>query len=304
MSGFERKHAEHIRLVFQDAALRCSERCLYQSAKWYVKLSVSVASSRSKFHFVRAAELSTSLPSTGDFTSSPDTDSDLPMRDAEQPNSSILSVLSSNPEPSEAGLEAREASKYLLAKSYFDCREYDRCAAVFLPSNISREPLAPTSPTAATRTPSKVSEGKAKESGPTAAPLPSRNVLPQMSQKSLFLALYAKYMSGEKRKDEDCEMILGPADEGSTMNKELVGLGRTLEAWFVDHEAKGQDSQGWLEYLYGLVLIKGKSEEEGKKWLIRSVRRYSYNWGAWLELSELIGSIEEVCCLFRPIGIN
>ena len=103
-------------------------------------------------------------------------------------------------------------------------------------------------------------------------------------------------MSGEKRKDEESEMILGPADAGTTINRELVGLGRGLEGWFAEQAAKGthEDTQGWLEYLYGIVLAKGKTEEDAKRWLIRSVHRCPYNWGAWLELSELLGSVEEV----------
>lgn len=104
-------------------------------------------------------------------------------------------------------------------------------------------------------------------------------------------------MSGEKRKDEDSEMILGPLDGGNTLNKELAGIGKSLEEWFADRTAKGADSenQGWLEYLYGLVLIKGKSEKVGKTWLMLSLKRFPWNWSAWLELSELLGSVEEVC---------
>lgn len=225
----------------------------------------------------------------------PDIDLDMPMHDAGQPDPAISMVISSNRDTGEAILEAREATKYLLAKSYFDCREYDRCAAVFLPFNESREPLTAT-------TPVPPSKGKGKESGPSplATPTPPRNTLPQLSQKALFLALYAKYLSGEKRKDEETEMILGPADGGTTVNKELVDLGRTLEAWFSDRVAKGLEdkNQGWLEYLYGVVQIKGKSKNAGKHWLMESVHRYPYNWSAWVELSEAIDSHEQVYFFF------
>lgn len=221
----------------------------------------------------------------------PDIDLDMPMQDSEDPDPIIPIVFSSNHDAGEARLEARDASKYLLAKSYFDCREYDRCAAVFLPFNISREPLSAT-------TPVKSSKGKGKETSPSssAGPISPRNTLPQLSQKALFLALYAKYLSGEKRKDEESEVILGPADGGATVNKELVDLGRILEAWFVDRAAKGLEgkNQGWLEYLYAVVLIKGKSKEVGKNWLVKSVHRNPYNWSAWVELSEAIESFEQV----------
>ena len=219
------------------------------------------------------------------------------MQDVDLPQS-MPDFLSSNSDPEEAQLEAQELPKYLLAKSYFDCREFDRCAAVFLPSILPRGPLAPTSPNAKARTPPKAAKGKARESSPNAetSAVPPSNVLPRLSQKSLFLALYAKYMSGEKRKNEESEMILGPADGGGTVNRELVGLARNLEGWLVDRAARGLagSNQGWLEYLYGIILAKGKTEEDAKGWLIRSVHLYPFNWGAWLELSELLENLEDL----------
>ena len=227
------------------------------------------------------------------------------MQDADSPPS-MPTFLSSNSDPEEARLEARELSKYLLAKSYFDCREFDRCAAVFLPSILPRAPLAPTSPNS--KAPTKPAKGKARESSPNAetSAVPPSNVLPRLSQKSLFLALYAKYMSGEKRKNEESEMILGPADGGSTVNRELVGLARTLEGWFADRAGRGLagSNQGWLEYLYGIVLAKGKTEEDAKGWLIRSVHLYPYNWGAWLELSELLERFEDLQKITREMPQN
>ena len=215
--------------------------------------------------------------------------------DQHHPHSSSAVFSPANPDPDEARLEALECSKYLLAKSYFDCREYDRCAAVFLPSTLPRPPLSPSSPSPKSRTSPKVNKGKEKESDDHLPTSPG-NALPKLSQRSLFLALYAKYLSGEKRKDEDGEMILGPADGGTTVNKELVGIATGLQAWFADRTATGLDGshQGWLEYLYGVVLAKGKSDLEAQRWLLRSVHLFPFNWGAWLELSELMNSVEAV----------
>lgn len=214
-------------------------------------------------------------------------------------SSSISPVLNfANSDPEEARLEAQELSRYLLAKSYFDCREFDRCSAVFIPSSLPKGPLSPTSRNSKSKTPTKAGKGKAKESSVNAGveSEPPTNVLPKLSQKALFLALYSKYMSGEKRKNEESEMILGPADGGTTVNKELVGITRSLEGWFADREANGLSgtNQGWLEYLYGIVLAKGKTEEDARRWFVRSVHLYPFNWGAWLELSELLNNVEEV----------
>lgn len=44
------------------------------------------------------------------------------------------------------------------------------------------------------------------------------------SSKSVFLKLYARFMSGEKKKDEDSEMVMGPRDGEVTPNRELQPL--------------------------------------------------------------------------------
>lgn len=115
-----------------------------------------------------------------------------------------------------------------------------------------------------------------------------------LSQKSLFLALYARYIAGEKRKDEESEMILGPQDGGVTMNKELTGISTVLEEWFAISPEEGRQPQGWLEYLYGIVLVKGKSEHMAIEWFIRSVNCYPYIWGVWQEMSSILNTTEEV----------
>ena len=220
------------------------------------------------------------------------------MQDDREASPTLPVVWSANSDPHEARLEAREAGKYLLAKSYFDCREFERCTAVFLPSGLPSGALSSTSPNVNTTRTSPIKSTKGKSKEPQYAKLgadsmPLRNSLPGLSQKAIFLALYAKYMSGEKRKDEESEMILGPADKGSAVNKELVGISRALEGWFATRSPK-HNSGGWLEYLYGIVLAKGKNEEDAKAWLIRSVHLCPFNWGAWLELNDLIGSVEDV----------
>ena len=242
------------------------------------------------------AELSTSLPSLGDMTPTSESATDSFMQDVDQQTPQISVAASINTDPEEARLERQEFSKYLLAKSYYDCREYDRCASVFLPIGFSKASLASaTSPTSQRSAP-RSAKGKGKAAEGSSAASRIAVALPHLSQKSLFLALYAKYMAGEKRRDEDSEMALGPNDNGSTVNKELVAISRSLESWFAERETKGKSAQnqGWLEYLYGIVSVRGKTEDDAKQWLLKSISIFQYNWGAWIELSELIGSQEEV----------
>lgn len=231
----------------------------------------------------RAAELLDSLPEPSTTTTTATAAGNL---------SSIYvhPALSPNTDPQEAALEAKELNKYLLAKSLFDCKEYDRCSAVFLDesylsgllSNKSEE-IVPSP------------KGKGKSTAPIE--LSSRDPLPVLSQKSLFLALYAKVISGEKKRDEDTEMVMGPQDLGSTVNKQLLAAGRFLELWFAEHTTEDGDivgSQGFLEYLYGMVMAKEKNETVAMDFFVRSVHLFPMNWGCWLEMTNLISRVEHV----------
>ena len=160
-------------------------------------------------------------------------------------------VVTGNLDPEEAQLEAKEINQYLLAKSFFDCREYDRCAGVFLPDTVLSGILSAATPKSSqtASTPKGKGKGKAPSSRSSTGVAPT---VPRLSQKSIFLALYAKFMSGEKKKDEDSEMVMGPHDGGNTSNKQLVVISRFLEGWFAERTAESGEvlgSQGWLEYL-------------------------------------------------------
>jgi anaphase-promoting complex subunit 8 len=122
--------------------------------------------------------------------------------------------------------------------------------------------------------------------------------LSRVSHKALFLSIYSKFLAGEKRRDEESEMILGPADGGVTLNRELPGLISILGNWLEQQESKNSNGGGWLEYLYGVLLSKNKSEEAAKEWFLKSVHFYPFNWGAWQELSNLLNNSEEVSGLF------
>lgn len=246
----------------------------------------------------RAAELLNALPEPDDQDEPTDADARY-----------TSPIYAANQDADEAVLEAKELSKYLLAKSFFDCREYDRCAAVFLPDSLLSSVLA-------SRTDTTVSPYKGKGKAKVAESSRPSNVvpLPKLSQKSLFLALYAKFMSGEKRKNEESEMVMGPQDLGTVANKQLLVVGRYLATWFEERTTEDDEilgSQGWLEYLYvnwplyekphsdpksryGMVLAKEKNDDKALEYFIRSVHKYTMNWGCWLEMTSLISRVEDV----------
>ncbi|RAL03068.1 anaphase promoting complex subunit CDC23 [Aspergillus ibericus CBS 121593] len=281
---FTEENIKELRFRLEDAAMKCSERCLYQSAKW-------------------AAEMLDSIVPVEQYDTDPDSPMDLP----DAPSSTQNPYLRTQ-DPLEAALEAQESYKYLLAKSYFDTREYDRCAAVFLPPTISPVPLTSSPPKPKSRQSLTPQKGKSKASAYAGVKDNSvtRNPYPRLSQKSLFLALYAKYLAGEKRKDEETEMVLGPADGGSTVNKELPDLAQGLEGWFNERQEKGMEdrSQGWLEYLYGVILLKGRNEDDAKTWLIRSLHLNPFHWGAWQELNDLLASTEDLNQVVNLLPLN
>lgn len=267
------REASQLRGSLQEAVVKCSERCLYQSSKW-------------------AAELLNSIPEpTIDLDDSQLSDS----------GNFVPAVVTPNADPEEAILEAKEINKYLLAKSLFDCREFDRCAAVFLPDSLLSGVVSSRE---ANATPKGKGKGKATASGSRAANGPT---LPKLSQRSLFVALYAKFLSGEKRKDEDAEMVMGPQDLGTCVNKQLLSISRYLEAWFELRKTDDSEitpGQGWLEYLYGMVLAKQKNEELALYWLAKSANLFPMNWGCWLEMTSLISRVEDLNRLMRTVPEN
>ncbi|KAI2643183.1 TPR-like protein [Xylaria nigripes] len=281
MSLNEREKSQ-LRSALQEAVIKSSERCLYQSSKW-------------------AAELLNAIPEAEE---SPD---DSQLSDASTGYAST--IMAPNTDPDELMLESREINKYLLAKSFFDCREYDRCAAVFLPEST---PTGIASFKETSAIPKGKGKGKGKSKGKgKAAPGNARSGdgrgVPHISQRSLFLALYAKVLSGEKRKDEDAEMVMGPQDLGTCKNKQLIAVSRMLEAWFESRKTDdGEviDGQGWLEYLYGMVLAKDKNEELALYWLVRSVHLFPMNWGCWLEIASLIASVEDLSRVMTRLPQN
>ncbi|KND86933.1 Anaphase-promoting complex subunit 8 [Tolypocladium ophioglossoides CBS 100239] len=83
-----------------------------------------------------------------------------------------------------------------------------------------------------------------------------------ISQKGLFLALYALLMAGEKLKTEQLRHVLGSLDIGAIVNKQLVPVNHTLGIWFetAQNEAPLRGaSHGWLEYLFRPSTSKHRS---------------------------------------------
>lgn len=97
-------------------------------------------------------------------------------------------------------------------------------------------------------------------------------------------------------------MILGPLDSAATANRELQGISTSLQEMIAGKSRDGEEDgeeweeeDGWLLYLYGVVLYKQKNIEEARGALVKSVCLYPYNWSAWLELGATLGNLSDVC---------
>ncbi|KAG5177193.1 hypothetical protein JKP88DRAFT_350801 [Tribonema minus] len=123
-----------------------------------------------------------------------------------------------------------------------------------------------------------------------------------------FVRHYALYLAGEKRKAEEKAKLSGPLERCSVTNPNLLTLHEELSTL---HE-RGQ-LDGFGLYMFGVVLREMKVVSPTQdplcalSVLLESVRTYSWNWSAWLDLAEVAlqfdtipeeveGPLEHCCC--------
>ncbi|KAI8366073.1 anaphase promoting complex subunit 8 [Radiomyces spectabilis] len=105
----------------------------------------------------------------------------------------------------------------------------------------------------------------------------------QKAPKLRFLRLYARYMAGEKRKEEKGQEILGITEKKGAQNMELDIIYEDLRPDYEDNQL-----DAFCLYLYGIVLRRRDKPLAAATALLRSIKIYEYNWSAWMELSALV----------------
>ncbi|XP_028842596.1 cell division cycle protein 23 homolog [Denticeps clupeoides] len=115
------------------------------------------------------------------------------------------------------------------------------------------------------------------------------------SQKAYFLYMYSRYLSGEKKKDDETVDSLGPLEKGQVRNEALRELRVDLSK---KHSAGELD--GFALYLYGVVLRKLDLIKEAVDIFVAATHALPLHWGAWLELCNLITNIEMLKSLSMP----
>uniref|UniRef100_A0A8C9EN85 Cell division cycle 23 n=1 Tax=Pavo cristatus TaxID=9049 RepID=A0A8C9EN85_PAVCR len=115
------------------------------------------------------------------------------------------------------------------------------------------------------------------------------------SQKAYFLYMYSRYLSGEKKKDDETVDSLGPLEKGQVKNEALRELRVELSK-----KHKAQELDGFGLYLYGVVLRKLDLAKEAIDVFVEATHVLPLHWGAWLELCNLITDKEMLKFLSLP----
>jgi len=111
---------------------------------------------------------------------------------------------------------------------------------------------------------------------------------------ALFLRLYALYLAGEKRREEETMEVADPAEKCQVRNAELKGIEELLAAL---HGQQALDGLGL--YLYGITLRGLEMMEEARRILLKSVRAFPCNWSAWLDIIATCSDLNDITDLRR-----
>ncbi|KAI8069402.1 putative cell division cycle [Gongronella butleri] len=106
----------------------------------------------------------------------------------------------------------------------------------------------------------------------------------QTNPRLRFLRLYAKYLGGEKRKEEQTQDILGASDNSLAENAYLNSIYDELTQAYTQE----QPLDAFCLYLLGIVLRKRGDTQTAYSILLESIKKFECNWSAWTELGELV----------------
>lgn len=132
-------------------------------------------------------------------------------------------------------LQYRQPSRQLLlAQTYFNCREFDRCAWVL--EKCTSDPA------------------------------------------EVFLRNYAKFLSGEKTKEEAYQGILS-SQENIEQNAQVASILKSINC-----SSQPIQDDPFIQYLLGVIHRRQRNESQAVIHLVRAIEGFLYNWSAWQEL--------------------
>jgi len=240
-----------VKLDLMRASRDCRDRGLAHSAKWAAELNYCLKTPKTRELDIAMIHVPPSVDGSV----------------SGNPSSAHLCISSSLYFES-----AEEYDNYLMAKSFFDLKEFDRAA--HFTENCSSDLV-------------------------------------------VFLHLYSKYLSAEKKRvDSETEVMKTSAAASSTAGnaptqtapqQQQKGGPADNALTSLKHlrvEMRKLDSRGKLDgfghYLYGVVLRKLELNEEAMAALLKAVEEAPLHWGAWLELSSLVNDKDALKALPLP----
>lgn len=269
------KEIRRIRRDLRRASVDCSERGLFQAAKWASEQLNSITKVTESLNKYRVYKKKNKIKKSKDKNQAMDDDKNEQEAMDEDKDSSdeecdIYDYSDSEDEcttnekqkqpnknckyPYNPKMTYKEYDKFLYARSLFDIREFDRASYIL---NSLTHP------------------------------------------KCVFLKLYSKFMAGEKRKEEEVIDIIGLNDNNYYINKEVLEIENDLI-----ESIKNNQNDGFLFYLYGVLCAKKNQKKKAIQLLVRSVKLYPYNWSAWLELASCLITQELITSVLPEIENN
>ena len=113
------------------------------------------------------------------------------------------------------------------------------------------------------------------------------------SPKTKFLHYYSAYLSGEKKRLDNM------LDTVNSVDTQQMTYLKDLRAELQKMYEKNQ-LDGYLMYLYGIVLKRMSLMDQAKDALLEAVKLEPFLWGAWLELAHHINDRESLESLNLP----
>ncbi|THH20397.1 hypothetical protein EW146_g945 [Bondarzewia mesenterica] len=117
------------------------------------------------------------------------------------------------------------------------------------------------------------------------------------SARGQFLMIYNRFLASEKAALRDWNKLDGtrhqPAGPVNTALLELYNVATNLD----------NKLDPWMTFMRGLLLSRLSRREEAIECLLLSLQRYSWNWSAWMQLSNLIQDPEELSALLPLVPL-
>ncbi|XP_042239731.1 cell division cycle protein 23 homolog isoform X2 [Homarus americanus] len=120
-----------------------------------------------------------------------------------------------------------------------------------------------------------------------------------------FLHLYSRYLSGEKKKNDDIVDTLVTNDQHKgiylkELHTELSKVYTLHSTGSTSRDPGDTDMDAWLLWLYGVVLKRLDLTRQAVEVLCQALHLQPLHWGAWLELAALISDREMLSTLKLP----